>query len=216
MPSFRLHPLLIAGAACLTLAACGSDDDPPKAAAPTPAETAPAQAPTSTAPDSAATTDTSDAPVASPDVTPTTTESADAPDSSAKDQPARATKDDTSNDADDVGRAATETVKVRESLIALQEAFAAKDGRKACSYMIGVPQKSDAKNPGMSCESLSQGPKGTLSQQNRTIATTAKVTVNGNEAIAEVGPGAPLKLRKVDGRWRVDYSQIARPGGGSR
>lgn len=37
MPTLRLHPLLIAGAACLTLAACGSDDDPPASQAKAPA-----------------------------------------------------------------------------------------------------------------------------------------------------------------------------------
>lgn len=225
MPSPRFHPLLVAGAACLALAACGSDEDPPQANAPAqtapPTQTTPTQTtpkPTTTATDDAAAGDSrsgdrADVPDDSGAPSDATTTPTDGTSGSSTDRSSRPSGKDSAGSGEkrtdgDTASAATETVKIRESLVALQEAFAVKDGAKACSYMIGIPQKADPKNPGMSCESLSQGPKGTLSEQNRTIAATAKVKVNGNEATAELGPGMPLKLRKVDGRWRVDYSQI--------
>ncbi|MBF6619526.1 MAG: hypothetical protein ITG02_04785 [Patulibacter sp.] len=177
MPSLRLYPLLVTGAACLALAACG-DDDPastqagvPAQTEAAPAETAPSQAPATTAPDGS-TSEESDAPAAGG------------------------------------SGASDEATKVRQALITVQEAFAAKDGKKACAHMVGIPKKTDPKRPGLSCESLSQGPKSTLSEENRKIAANAKVTIDGNKATAELGPGVPLELRKVDGRWRVDYSNL--------
>lgn len=222
MPPLRFHPLLVAGAACLALAACGSDDDPPQANAPAqtaPTQTAPTQAPTTTAPDADPNRSTDPAETATGSDTPSdaATPSTDGASDSSSNRSSRPSGGKDAADSNDkrggasdgdAGSAATEAVKIRESLVALQEAFAVKDGAKACSYMIGVPQKSDPKNPGMSCESLSQGPKGTLSEQNRTVAATAKVKINGDEATAELGPGVPMKLRKIDGRWRVDYSQM--------
>ncbi len=264
MPSIRVHPLILAGAACLTLAACGSDDDPPaQADLPTTTEAAPAQtAPTATAPDAAADgadeaadaggsgDSNADAPRAAADAAAadgdTSGGATGEPGASAKGSSARPSeREGTSKDQgtgspaspdgkaagsapsagggdpdatakDDAGASASETQKVRDALVALQEAFAAKDGAKACSYMIGIPEKSDPKSPGMSCESLSRGPKTTLSAENRKIAATAKVTVSGSTATAELGPGVPLSLRKIDGRWRVDYSQMVGGGRGSR
>lgn len=215
MPTLRLHPLLIAGAACLTLAACGSDDDPPASQAKAPATTGSERTATTTAPDSAPEpTEAPDTPGSTTATEPSSPRSSDGADST---KAPRGNADETPSSTDDTSSTATETVKIRESLVALQEAFAAKDGAKACSYMLGVPKKTDPKAPGMSCESLSEGPKAPLSEQNRTAAATAKVTVNGNDATAELGPGVPFKLRKVNGRWRVDYSEmINRSAAGSR
>jgi nicotinate-nucleotide--dimethylbenzimidazole phosphoribosyltransferase len=239
MPSFRLYPLLVAGVAGLTLAACGGDDDPPaQAGVPAqtesaPAQTAPAQTPTTTAPD-AATPD--DATNGDSGATPPADAGGDSPDTAsrpendgdagAQDSPPAEPADkssggkgsgSSSRSDSDSGSGGSEQAKVRASLIALQEAFAAKNGKKACSYMIGVPQKTDPKQPGISCEALSQGPKAELSEENRKAAAAAKVTINGNQATAELGPGMPMTLRKVDGRWRVDYSQMGGgPAPGSR
>jgi len=192
MPPLRLHPLLVAGAACLTLAACGSDDDPPAPQANAPAKTESA-APTETTPTQPATTDSASATSDRKDSERTT-------DKNGADEPS--------------GTSAT--AKIRDTLVSLQEAFAAKDGKKACSLMIGIPEKADPKSPGLSCESLGQGPRSTLSAENRKLAENAKVTINGNEAQAELAPGVPFTLRKVDGRWRVDYSQMGRASAGSR
>lgn len=243
MPSFRLYPLLVAGAAGLTLAACGGDDDPPaQAVVPAqtesaPAQTAPAQTPTTAAPDSttpdpAADGDSGAATDAPPPADPggATPDPASPPadgDPGAQDSDSRSTEaagkgrgdkgpDSSSRSDSDGGSGGSEQAKVRASLIALQEAFAAKNGKKACSYMIGVPEKTDPKNPGISCEALSQGPKAELSEENRKAAAAAKVTVNGSRATAELGPGMPMTLRKVDGRWRVDYSNMGGAASGSR
>lgn len=242
MPSLRLYPLLVAGAACLTLAACGGDDPPPQANAPAqteaaPAQTAPAPDATTTAPDATTATDgapaggdgsadeTNDSGAASADATSTTPQSPDGTSDSAKSTPSKpaadsstspSKKDKSPSSGTSGGPNSSEAAKVRDTLIDLQEAFAAKDGKKACSLMIGVPEKTDPKNPGLSCESLSQGPKADLPEETRKFAANAKVTVNADEATAELAPGVPFTLRKIDGRWRVDYSQMARPGGGSR
>lgn len=195
MPSLRLYPLLVAGAACLTLAACGGDDDPPQASAPAQTESA---APTQTTPEP------SDNTATSPDATPESTES-----------PSSSSGNQTSRPSTRKGSKASETADIHETLVALQEAFAAKDGEKACSLIVGIPEKAPANSPNISCEALGQGPKMQLSEENRRIAANAKVTIDGNKATAELRPGAPLTLRKVDGRWRVDYSQMGQ-GPGSR
>lgn len=195
MPTHRIVPLLAAGAICLTLAACGSDDDPP------PQANAPAQT------QSADPAETSSTPAP-----PTTAPS----DATSADGGADGASGSTTSKPSDDGKAAasgSETEAIRGSLVALQEAFAAKDGQKACSLMIGVPKKG---TNGLSCESLSQGPKEPLAEENRKIAATAKVTVDGNEATADLGAGVKFTLRKIDGRWRVDYSQMVGGAGGSR
>lgn len=197
MQSPRLYPLLAAGAACLTLAACGGDDDPPIPQAAVPAqtestatETAPQQAPpVTTAPDAAAPADGGDAP------------SAEAPGDS-RESGAKTSESD--------------TAQIRDALVSLQEAFAAKDGEKACSLIVGIPKKADPKNPGLSCEALSQGPKMPLPAADRKAAATAKVTVNGNNGTAELAPGVPMKMRKIDGRWRIDYTDMMGSAGAPR
>lgn len=238
MPTLRLYTLLVAGAACLTLTACGGDDDsPPQAVAPsqteaaTTAETAPAQTPTTTAPDAPTgdkdstgdagdPSDTADSGAASPAETPTSPPAADGNDGPSGNQPSRPSTSKgsgASSSKKGSSGSAAETAKIHAALVGLQEAFAARDGKKACSYLIGVPEKADPmRQGGMSCESLSQGARTTLSEENRKIAATAKVTINGRDATAELGPGVPLQLRKVDGRWRVDYTELARPAAGSR
>lgn len=189
MPPLRLYPLLVAGAACLTLAACGSDDDPPPQAS-APAQT---EAATTTGPNGA------------------TTPGGDGATKSGEGQAAPSGKQDTGSPS------ASEQAKVREALVSLQEAFAAKDGEKACSLMIGIPKKlKDPTQSGLSCESLSQGDKTMLSPEERKVAANAKVTIEGNEATAELAPGVPMTLRKIDGQWRVDYTRMGQPAAGSR
>jgi hypothetical protein len=201
MPSLRLHPLLVAGVACVALAACG-DDEPASTQAGVPAQTT-AAPPTATAPQAPATT--------SPDA-PASAEAAAGDD----DDGAKASSRDSAGRTGGDSVSSGEADEVRRALITVQEAFAAKDGKKACAYMVGIPKKTDPKQPGLSCESLSQGPRTTLSEENRRIAATAKVTIDGNKATAELGPGVPMQLRKIDGRWRVDYSNITGGGAGSR
>lgn len=213
MPSLRLHPLLLAGAACLTLAACGSDDDPPASQADAPATTESA-APTTTPSGNDGSTS---APAASTTEAPSASDEDEPRASNGKGSGAKTGRSSTpSNTPQGSPASAAVTAAVRETLVSLQEAFAAKDGKKACSLMYGIPEKSDPKKPGLSCELLSRGRPGQVSTVNRRLAATAKVTVDGNRAFAELRPGVPLRLRKVDGRWLADYSQTGQGASGSR
>lgn len=245
MPSPRFHPLLVAGAACLALAACGSDEDPPQANAPAAQNTS--AAPTQTAPTQTAPAQTTATDAAAPDSDRQSTRDEAADDAQPTAPNSRAdSKGNADGDSADTKPKATpsdkapkqgkqsqaspledyaaggspatdrETADVRATLLGFQEALGRRDPVAICVLTVGLPEKSGPTTP-MSCTSLTQGPGAQPpSDENRRMIASSAVTVSGNKATADLAAGFKMPLRKIDGRWRIDYATINSLSGGSR
>lgn len=199
MPPSRLLPLVAAGLACLTLAACGSDDDP----------TPQAGGGTSSASDSRAAAQTD---AGSDGADPG---AASTPSSSDDDPKRPQAQENPLADYAAGGAPATEreAADVRATLVGFQEALGRKDIIAVCALTVGLPETSGP----MSCKSLTEGPGGAPpTDENRKLIAESKVIVSKDKATAELTEGFLMPLRRIDGRWHIDYGAINNPGAGQR